>query len=82
MGIPVSPGLLMCKLLLLLLYDFPAYGTLLGHEHNLLDYGTDDYGTVDTPTEEKFFHFVTRPDIRALQYNITVYYDTSLGLGY
>lgn len=82
MGIPIPRGLLICKLLLPLLYHFPAYGTLMGHVRNLLDRVVDDYGTVDTTTEEDFFHFVTRPDIRALKWNITVYDDTALAPGY
>ena len=59
-----------------------AHGTPLAGEPDILRRAYDDYGVEDTTTEADYFHFVTRPDIRALKWDITIYDESTISPGY
>ena len=59
-----------------------VHGALHAGGVEVLERAVDEYGVEDTTTEADFFHFVTRPDIRAPKWNITVYDEEAVAPGY
>ena len=48
-------------------------GALLAEGGKVVERAINNHGMKDTTIKDGFFHFVTRPDIQALKWNITVY---------
>ena len=62
-----------CLFVAVLPFVYNVYGALVAGEADVLERAYDDYGVEDTTAEADYFHFVTRPDIRALKWDISVY---------
>ena len=71
-----------CLFVAVLPFVYNVYGALVAGEADVLERAYDDYGVEDTTAEADYFHFVTRSDIRALKWDISVYDERAISSGY